>query len=198
MSRVKCDERRDTCCPCSRLRLRCEWADRPAGCYLGPDATRTSDPMQWSGTKLACTECRQRRTKCKDSKSVDSRCDTCVRVGSACTRNRRKTCHSLSQTSAENSLINDQAVQEPYPKVSLNAIITDRLHVHGHKLHRLLDLYFQGPHPFCFYSFIRRSMLMQMQESRLAPRHLILALMSTSLRTFNPTDTRVDVQANES
>ncbi|KAL1893716.1 hypothetical protein Sste5346_006216 [Sporothrix stenoceras] len=62
---------------------------------------------------------------------------------------------------------------------------------------RLINAYFEGPHYFCFYTFIHPPTLMQLFDNRLVPDFLLLIILATALRFLDPRDRRADAWADE-
>lgn len=62
---------------------------------------------------------------------------------------------------------------------------------------RLINAYFDGPHYFCFYTFIHPPTLMQLFDNRLVPDLLLLIILATALRFLDPRDRRADAWADE-
>ena len=63
---------------------------------------------------------------------------------------------------------------------------------------RLLDAYFNGPHNFCFFTFIHRPTFMQLLDNDLIPRCLLLIVLATIKRIEDPLGKLADSWADES
>lgn len=61
----------------------------------------------------------------------------------------------------------------------------------------LLDTFFQGPHRFCFYTFVHRQGYTRMLENNLVPRQLPLIISATALRCQDAESTLPDRWADE-
>jgi hypothetical protein len=62
---------------------------------------------------------------------------------------------------------------------------------------RILQAYFDGPHYFCFYTFIHPPTFMQMLDNDLIPRCLLLIVLATGLRCLDPDSALPDSWAEE-
>lgn len=78
------------------------------------------------------------------------------------------------------------------PAVPSNSVLPDLA-----EQRRLIDAYFDGPHYFCFYTFIHPPTLMQLFDNRLVPDFLLLIILATALRFLDPRDRRADAWADE-
>ena len=65
------------------------------------------------------------------------------------------------------------------------------------ELRRLLDAYFNGPHYFCFYTFMHQPTLEQMFDNGMVPNSLRLIVIATSLHFLEPNNPFPDQWADE-
>ncbi|CAK7203142.1 Zinc cluster transcription factor czf1 [Sporothrix eucalyptigena] len=175
--KVKCDETRDVCRNCFRLDTRCTW-ETPGDSEPGRRRSRN-----WR----ACARCRDKKLRCTAPAS-GSACGQCLRAGAACD----------AITSAPSiSTAPEPVVAPPRIASSVAGSVVSR-----HELHTIVDAYFDGPHFFCYSTFLHRSSFMKMLENGLIPRSLLLVVLATGLQLMGkPGDersTRADAWVDES
>lgn len=66
------------------------------------------------------------------------------------------------------------------------------------ELKRLLNVYFDGPHNFYFYTFIHRPTFQQKLDRGAIPDYLLLIVIATGLHFLDPKDNRADLWADKS
>ena len=108
-------------------------------------------------------------------------CDPCRSKGLACINGSGITSFKRSDETSPVSTPSDVSSKLP----------------EGPELRRLLEAYFDGPHYFCFYTFIHQPTMMQMFDNGQVPECLILIIIATSLHFLEPSDPRPGLWADE-
>ena len=129
--------------------------------------------------------CSQRRVKCEVDRPGEH-CRACVHAGIPCVRT------VLKPRGAECSKRLDTAIADGHDGREDADLPSDAVAA------RLVDEYFNGPHFFCFYTFIHPSTFRRLHRQGQIPASLLLAVFATSLRYIDPQDPIADNWAQKS
>ncbi|ERS95110.1 hypothetical protein HMPREF1624_08602 [Sporothrix schenckii ATCC 58251] len=210
--KVRCDEGRGVCGNCTRLGIACEWY--PAGDIAHRSRIRCTSSASSTGP---CAPCQRAMVDCINTNQgirrgrpawsgkapVDAAgMNSPASIRSAAPASRAKpSARPLAPSQAHSASHASHTSHAPMPAPPRppgtfgpngNELLPDVA-----EQRRLVNAYFDGPHYFCFYSFIHPPTLMQLFDNRLVPDFLLLVILATALRFLDPHDRRADAWADE-
>ncbi|KAJ5212495.1 uncharacterized protein N7498_004141 [Penicillium cinerascens] len=146
--------------------------------------------------------CDERRDICGNCSRLDLACSWYInsefsqrsRVNNACDRCRKKKVRSIFQHPkwSQSGGSNTSGPADPTGNVSTLGGVPSRT-----ELRQLLSLYFDGPHYFCFYTFLHRPTVEQMFDNSTVLSPLLLIVIATSLHFVQPDNPLPDHWADE-